>query len=86
MNSHVPLKKKTLRGNKAPFMTNELRKEIYIRSKSEIKYNRSPTEENKAIYEKQRNKCVSLPSKYDKGVFQQCEKKLVSKLPSGKKF
>ena len=41
-------------------MTKELRKEIYTRSKLKSKYDRNPTEENKATYKKQRNKCASL--------------------------
>ena len=49
---HAPLKKKMLKGNQAPFLTKELRKEIYTRSKLKNKYNRNPTEENKAIYKK----------------------------------
>ena len=42
----------TLRGNQAPFLPKDLRKEIYTRSKLKNKYNRSPTEQNKAIYKK----------------------------------
>ena len=44
-------------------MTKELRKEISTWSKLKNKCNRNPTEENKAIYKKQRNKCVSLRRK-----------------------
>ena len=57
---HAPLKKKMLKGNQAPFLTKELRKKIYTRSKLKNKYNSNLTEENKAIHKKQRNKCVSL--------------------------
>ena len=56
---HAPLKKKMLKGNQAPFLTKELRKEIYTRSKLENKYRSNLIEENKAIYKKQRNKYVS---------------------------
>ena len=69
VNRHVPLKEKTLRGNQAPFLTKELRKEIYTRSKLKNRYNRNPTEENKAIYKKQRNKCASLRQKSIKMYF-----------------
>lgn len=58
-NRYEPLEKKTLRGNQAPFMTKELRKEIYTKSKLKIKYKRSPTEENKAICKK-RNKYIYI--------------------------
>ena len=61
--------KKTLRGNQAPFMTKELEKEIYIRTKLKNKYNRNHNEEHKAIYKKQRNKCVSLRRKTIKVYF-----------------
>ena len=44
--------KKTLSGNQAPFMTKELGKEIYTRSKLKDKYKRNTTKENKAIYKK----------------------------------
>ena len=33
VDKHAPLKRKTLRGNQAPFMTRELRKAIYNRSR-----------------------------------------------------
>ena len=67
---HAPLKKKTLRGNQAPFLSKEPRKEIYTRSKLKNKYNRNLTEENKAIYknkeihvyiyDEKRLKCISI--------------------------
>ena len=57
VNRHATLEKKTLRGNEDPFLTRELRKEIYTRSKLKNKCNSNLTEENKAIYKKQRNKC-----------------------------
>ena len=52
VNKHEPPKEKTLRGNQAPFMTKELRNEIYTRSKLKNKYNRNPSEECKATYKK----------------------------------
>ena len=60
---HAPLKQQILRGNEAPFMTKELRKEIYTRSRFKNKYNKNPTDENKARFKKQRNKCVNLRKK-----------------------
>ena len=68
VNRHAPLKKKTLRGNQAPFLTKELRKEIHIRSKLMNKYNKNPTE-NKTICKKQRNTSVSLRRKAIKVYF-----------------
>ena len=60
VNIHAPLKKKILRGNKAPFMNKELRKAIHTRSRLRNKYFKNPTKENETSYKKQRNKCVSL--------------------------
>ena len=57
---HAPLKKKVLRGNHAPFITKNLRKEIYTRSRFRNRFWKNPSDENKILYEKQRNKCVSL--------------------------
>ena len=60
VNRDALLKKKTLRDNQALFYTKQLRKGINTRSKLKNKCNRNPTEKDKAIYKKQRNKCVSL--------------------------
>ena len=54
---HAPLKQKFLRGNEAPFMTKELRKAIYTRSRFKNKYNKNPTDENKA---NSKNKEISV--------------------------
>ena len=58
-------------------MSKELRKEICTRSKLKNKYNGNPTEENKAIYKKQRNKCVSLRRKAIKVYFNNVTKTAV---------
>ena len=67
--NHAPLKKKIVRGNNAPFMNKELRKEIYTRSRLKNKLNKNPTKENENRYKQQRNKCVSLRRKSIKGYF-----------------
>ena len=59
VNQRDPLKVKNLRGNHAPFVDKQLRKEIYKRSKLRNKYCKNPSEQNGALYKKQRNKCVS---------------------------
>ena len=46
VNNHAPLKKKFIRGNQAPFMTRNLRKEIYTRSRFRNKFCKNPTKEN----------------------------------------
>ena len=66
---HTPVRKKFIRGNHAPFMNNELRKAIYTRSRLRNKFRKSPSNENEALYKKQRNKCVSLTRKSIKKYF-----------------
>ena len=63
------MKEMLLRGNQAPFMTRELRKAIYNRSRLKNKQNKHPTNENRINYKKQRNKCVSLRKKAMKSYF-----------------
>ena len=67
---HVPIKRKTLRGNQAPFMTRDLRKAIYNRSRLKNNLNKNQTNENRIKYKKQRNKCVSLRKKGIKSHFE----------------
>ncbi|XP_057293820.1 uncharacterized protein LOC130622382 [Hydractinia symbiolongicarpus] len=57
---HAPIKIKLVRGNKAPFMNKKLRKAIYTRSRLKNNFNKNRTDENRAKYKKQRNKCVSM--------------------------
>ena len=55
---HVPLKKKTLRGYHAPFVSNELRKAIYTRSTFRNRFLKNPDEINSKLYKHQRKKCL----------------------------
>ena len=57
VDKHAPIKRKTLRGNHAPFMNRELRKAIYNRSRLKNKLNKNPTNENKKNY-KNKEMCV----------------------------
>ena len=66
---HAPLKSKVQRGNSAPFMTPELNRAIYTRSRLKKKFNKNPTNENKTKFKKQRNKCVSIRRKAIKNHF-----------------
>ena len=59
-NKHVPLKKKIIRGNDAPFMNKEFRKGIYTRTKLKNKFLKNLSEQNELLFKKQRNICVSL--------------------------
>ena len=63
VNNHAPLKKKFIRGNQAPFMTRNLRKEIHTKSSFRNEFCKNPTKENEKLYKKQRNKCVALRRK-----------------------
>ena len=60
---HVPLKKKTLRGNHAPFVSKELRKAICTRSRFRNRFLKNPDEISCKLCKQQRNKCVSIRRK-----------------------
>ncbi|XP_057308019.1 uncharacterized protein LOC130645912 [Hydractinia symbiolongicarpus] len=60
IDKHAPIKIKLVRGNEAPFMNKKLRKAIYTRSRLKNNFNKNRTDENRAKYKKQRNKCVSM--------------------------
>ena len=60
LNNHVPLKKKYLRANDAPFMTKTLRKAILLRSQIRNRLNRHNTSENWNAFKRQRNRCVKI--------------------------
>ena len=66
---HVPVKKKTLRGNHAPFVSKKLRKAIYTRSRFRNRFLKNPDEINSKLYKQQRNKCVSIRRKSIKHYF-----------------
>ena len=60
---HVPLNKKTLRGNHAPFVSKELRKAICTRSRFRNRFLKNPNEINSKLCKQQQNKCVSIQRK-----------------------
>ena len=60
LNAYAPIKKKTVRGNNAPFMNKTLSKAFMQRTKLKNKYNKFPTENNYLLYKKQRNFCSNL--------------------------
>ena len=62
----APLKEKVLRGNNAPFMNKTLSQAFSTRARLKNKKQKCPTEENEALYRKQRNYCVSLLRKEKK--------------------
>ena len=67
---HAPMKKKIIRGNNAPFVTNQLRKEIRHRSKLRNKARKEGTSTAKIAYRKQRNKCTKLRRNNIKSYFE----------------
>ena len=69
VNNHAPLKKKFIRGHQAPFMTRNLRQEIYTRKRLRNRVCKNPTKENKKLCKKERNKCVALRRKCIKEYF-----------------
>ena len=60
LNQHAPQKIKYVRGNQMPFMTKQFSYEIMKRSRLRNNFLRNRTEENKILYSRQRNYCVSL--------------------------
>ena len=75
LNKHAPRKKTYARGNQMPFFTKELSKEIMARSKLCNKYLKNRNEENRAIYVKQRNYCVSLLRKSKKKYYENLDER-----------
>ena len=61
--SFAPLKKKYVRANQALFMNKELKKAVMVRSKLRNKFLKSRSEEDRKVYNKQRNMCVKLLKK-----------------------
>ena len=56
----VASKKKLIRGNQAPFMTRNLRKEIYTRNRLRYKFCNDPTKENEKLCKKQTKNVLPL--------------------------
>ena len=66
---HIPLKKKTLRGNHPPFFSKELGKAIYTKSRFRNRYLKNPDEIDRKLYKQQRNTCASIQRKSIKHFF-----------------
>ena len=60
LNTHAPIKTKTLRANSHQFMTKALRKAIMTRSRLKNIYLKGQNEENWVNYKRQRNFCTNL--------------------------
>ena len=68
LNNHTPRKQKYIRRNNKSFMTNTYSRATTQRTRFRNKFLKNPTEENKLIYNKQGNFCVSS-QKGKKGIF-----------------
>ena len=83
LNTHAPKKKRYIRGNNKPFMTKTFSKAIMQRTRFRNKFLKNPTDQNKLIYNKQRNFCVSLLRKEKKEYFAKLNEKDIT---DNKKF
>ena len=77
LNIHAPLKKKFVRANQGPFMSKTFSKACMTRSRLRNKYLRTPSEENKINFKKQRNFCVNLLKREKKAYYSSLNTKLV---------
>ena len=68
LDTYVPIKKRLVRANDAPYMNDALRKSIMRRSRLKNKYTKDPTVENSRKYKKRRNYCVNLLKKYYRSI------------------
>ena len=66
LNQHAPPKKKYVRSNQKSFMTKQLSKEIMKRSKLCNNFLKNRTEDDRILYKKLRNHCLSLLRKSKK--------------------
>ena len=80
---HAPVKKKVVRANNAPFMNKTLSKAFMHRSKLKNKSHKFPTAENKKIFKKHRNFCVSLLQKEKKKYYNNLD---LNKIADNKQF
>ena len=68
-------KKKYIRGNNKPFMTKAYSKAIMQSTRFRNKFLKNPNDQNKLLYSKQRNYCVSLLRKEKKEYFARLNEK-----------
>ena len=66
---HAPKKKRYIQYNHKPFINNEISKAIMTRTRLRNRFLQNRGEENRKLFCKQRNRCVSLLRKCQKGLF-----------------
>ena len=70
LDKYAPRKAKHANGNQIPFMTKDLSKIITKRLRLRNKHFKNNNEENRKLYTKQRNYCVSLLRKTKKAYYE----------------
>ena len=78
LNTNASNKKKYIHGNNKPFMTKTFSKAIMQRTRFRNKFLKNPTDQNKLIYNKQRNFCISLLRKEKKEYFAKLNEKNIT--------
>ena len=86
LDHYVPLKKKILRANNAPYITKKLRKAIMKRSQLESIYGKTLTEKSLKAYKKQKNYVVRLYKKERKIFFNSLNHQLFPTIKSFRKL
>ena len=78
LNKHAPQKRRFVRANNSPFMTNELYKAIMVRSGLRNKFYKLKTYQSKEEYKRQRNYCVSLLRETKKRFYENLDPNLIT--------
>ena len=78
LNDHTPRKTKYIRGNNKPFKIKAFSRAVMQRTQLKYKFLKSPSEENKLLYNKQRNFCASLLRKEKKEYLAKINEKDIS--------
>ena len=83
LNKHEQQKERYLRANHKPFINAEISKAIMNRSRMKNRFLKHRSDKNRRLFQKQRNKCVSLLRKAKKGYFSSLN---VNKIVGNKSF
>ena len=77
LDMHAPIKKKIVRANDAPYMTQALRKAIATRSRLENVFHRKGTHESKIAFKKHKNFCSRLYKKERRNFYSNLDPKSI---------
>ena len=78
LNKHCPLKKRLVRANEVPYMTQDLRKAIANRSRLENRFYKNKSSESLLAYKRQKNFCSRLYKKERKKFYSNLDTKKIS--------